>query len=128
MHAGAGAQPGDNLVADPHAGARRDFEAVDEAAADDEDGAAGPGKGRVVAEAGDCAADGNGGDDVAEKVGDRADAGFFGGGAFDGLEVEGEVVDVAGGTVNRFPLYGKTRSGKIARGESLRVQAHGQKP
>ena len=32
---------------------------------------------------------------VGHEVGDRADAGAFGGGAFYGLEVEGEIVDVA---------------------------------
>jgi hypothetical protein len=57
--------------------------------ADGEDRGAYPGEGDVVADDGYGAADDDGGQGVRNEVGDSADAGAFGCGAFDGLEVEG---------------------------------------
>ena len=94
LHTGAGANAGEDLEADPCGGAAVDLEGVEHAAADGEDCAAGPGEGNVGAEGGDAAAYDDAGESDADKVGDCADAGAFGGGAFDGLEVEGEVKDV----------------------------------
>jgi len=86
----------EDLVADPLARGGGDGKGVEHAGADGKDGAAEPHEGGVPADEGDEAADDDGGDGYADEVGDGADAGFFGGGAFDGLEVEGEVEDVAG--------------------------------
>ena len=65
------------------------FPGVDHTGSDGEDGGARPGEGDVVADPSDEAADYDGGEGVAYEVGDRAYARTFGGGAFDGLEVEG---------------------------------------
>ena len=94
LHTGARANTGEDLEADPCGGATVDFEGVEHATADGEDGATSPGEGDVGAEGGDAAANDDTGEGDADEVGDCADAGAFGGGAFDGLEVEGEVEDV----------------------------------
>lgn len=94
LHAGARADAREDLEADPRGGAAADFQRVQHAAADGEDGRAGPREGDVGAERGDGAADDDAGERDGDEVGDRADAAAFGCRAFHGLEVEGEVEDV----------------------------------
>lgn len=93
----AGANAREDLVADPFPCAGVDLECFEQSGANGEGRRAEPHEWRVPAEGGDEAADDDGGKGHADKVGDRADAGAFGCGAFDGLEVEGEVEDVSGG-------------------------------
>ena len=83
-----------DLIADPPPRATVHAQRIQQGGADGEDGGADPHEGRVPAEGGDAAADDNGREGGADEVGDGADAGAFGGGAFDGLEVEGQVEDV----------------------------------
>ena len=64
------------------------------AAADSKHRGAEPHKRRVPAKRCDAAADDDRSEGDADEVGDGADAGPFGRGPFDGLEVEGQVEDV----------------------------------
>ena len=95
LDACASTDTSEDLVSDPLARGRSDFERVQQACADGEDGATEPHEGGVPADDGDEGADDDGGAGDADKVGDGADAGFFGRSAFDGLEIEGEVEDVS---------------------------------
>lgn len=89
LYACAGADPGEDLIPDPHAGAGGDFERVQHSGADDEGYRARISEGDVGAEDCDAAANDDGGEGDADEVGNGADTGAFGAGAFDGLEVEG---------------------------------------
>ncbi len=104
-----GADAREYLVANPLGRAGVDLQRFEQAGADGEDCGAEPHEGRVPAEGGYEAADDDGGDGSADEVGDGADAGAFGGGAFDGLEVEGEIEDVSDGgsqSVGRLVMGG----------------------
>lgn len=68
---------------------------IQQAATDCKDGGADPHEGRIPAKSRDAAADDQRCNGDTDEIGDRADAGSFGRGAFDGLEVEGEVEDVS---------------------------------
>ena len=82
------------MVPDPHADRRVDVEREDHACADAEDGATDPHERGVRAEGRDQAAGNDGGDGDADEVRDASNPRLFGRDAFDGLEVEGEIVDV----------------------------------
>lgn len=92
-----GAEACEDLVANPLSRTGIDLQRFEQAGPDGEDCCAKPHEGRVPAEGGDEAAGDDGGEGGANEVGDGADAGSFGGGAFDGLEVEGEIEDVTDG-------------------------------
>ena len=94
LDTGAGAEAGDDLVADPAAGVGAHAKRGEHAAADGEDGGAKIEERGVEAQLRDQAAYQDGGEGDADEVGDGADAGFFRRGAFHGLEIEGEVVNV----------------------------------
>ena len=113
LHPRPGAKAREDLVADPFAGAGVDLERFEQAGTDGEDRRAEPHKGRVPAEDGDEAADDDGGDGDADEVGDGANARSFGCGAFDGLEVEGEVEDVSGKLVSGMVLVRWSETGKV---------------
>lgn len=123
------------MVADPGPGGGGNRECVDETGADGEDDAGDYHEGLVEAEDGDGGSGNDGGEDVGDEVGDGADTRAFGGGAFNGLEVKGEVVDMAVlyGLVDRklLGIIDGKEKGLRGRdrgkgGQSIRVESHGE--
>lgn len=89
------AEAREDLVPDPFACCGADAEGGDETCGDAADDGAAEEELHVGAEAGDEEAGGDLGEGEGDEVGKGVDAGAFGRGAQDGLEVEGEVVYVA---------------------------------
>lgn len=85
----ADSQAGDDLVPEPLAQRAVDSQGGDHAGSDGEEDHARQDEGVVVTDDGDEAARADGGDDDRDEHGQELDAGFDGGVAFDGLEVEG---------------------------------------
>lgn len=109
-----GAGPREDLVPDPLAGRRGDLEALEQPRADGEGGGPEPHEWDVVAEGGNQAAHHERHEGAADKVWDRADARAFGRGAFDDLEIEREIVDVADSKdVSDGIEYGGCHEGRV---------------
>lgn len=94
LEGGAEADAREDLVAEPLRFGAAQAEGLDERAAGREGERAEAHERDVVAQGRDEGAGDDGGGEDGDEVGEDADAGAFGCGAFDGLEVEGEVVDV----------------------------------
>ncbi len=94
LDAGACSNPGEDFVSNPDTGARMHFQSVDHARANGENDDTDP-HGRIVRSHGcDAASDHDRCQGDADQIWDTTDTGRLGRDAFDGLEIEWEVVNV----------------------------------
>lgn len=94
LHTAPRANTSEDLIAYPHPRGRVHFQSIKQGRADGEDHRPGPHEWCVPAESRNTSANHNRCERDAHKVRDRADAGTFGRGSLDGLEVKGKEVDV----------------------------------
>ena len=94
LHTHSGTKTSKNLVTNPCASARLDFEGTDQSRANCEYGTADPGEGYIDAENGNQASHSYRSNGHADQIRDYSDAGFLSACPFDGLKVERQVIDI----------------------------------